>query len=245
MNRAVNFSRSKAELSLLENELRHCAAQSSDENWDIHSYLVLEKYIENIVSQNPLNISCLDITQNGALAAAERLRRECPKAMLMLIADQSIAPTEYLRPGIVANSLLLKPLSAKSTFNAFKELFNSFEQQMESADSGDEECFCIEIRGEKQFFAYSDIYYFEAREKKIFVNTKNSEIGFYATLDTLADSLPEQFVRCHRGFIVNRKKIRTVSYAQKLIFLKNDMLVPLSRGYKNNLDSALKGALKD
>ena len=224
MNRAVNFSRSKTELCILENELRHCAAQSGDENWDIHSYLVLEKYIENIGSQNPLNISCLDITQNGALAAAEQLRRECPKTMLMLIADQSIAPTEYLRPGIVANSLLLKPLSAKSAFNAFRELLDSFDRQMESA---------------------GDIYYFEAREKKIFLNTRNSEIGFYATLDTLADSLPEQFVRCHRGFIVNKKKIRTVSYAQKLIFLKNDMLVPLSRGYKNNLDSALKGALKD
>ena len=56
-----------------------------------------------------------------------------------------------------------------------------------------------------------------------------------------ADSLPEQFVRCHRGFIVNRKKIKTISYSQKLIFLNNDMLVPLSRGYKNSLDSALKG----
>ena len=241
MNRAVNFSRSKAELSLLENELRHCVAQNSDENWDIRSYLVLEKFVENILSKNSFEISCLDITQSGAIAAAEQLRREYPKAMLMLIADASIAPTEYLRPGIVANSLLLKPLSAKSVFKAFSELFSSLERQNDS-DSGDGgESFCIEIRGEKQFISYGYIYYFEAREKKIFVNTKNSEIGFYATLDTLADSLPEQFVRCHRGFIVNRKKIKTISYSQKLIFLNNDMLVPLSRGYKNSLDSALKG----
>ena len=99
MNRAVNFSRSKAELSLLENELRHCVAQNSDENWDIRSYLVLEKFVENILSKNSFEISCLDITQSGAIAAAEQLRREYPKAMLMLIADASIAPTEYLRPG--------------------------------------------------------------------------------------------------------------------------------------------------
>lgn len=245
MNRAVNFSRSREELSLIENELRHCIAQNSDENWDIHSYLALEKYIENIISQRPFDISCLDITQNGALAAAEQLRKECPKAMLMLIADQSISPTEYLRPGILANSLLLKPLNAGSLFKAFQELFDFSERQTESENSSDGDRFCVEIRGEKQFFAYDDIYYFEAREKKIFVNTKNSEIGFYATLDSLAGKLPEQFVRCHRGFIVNRKKIKTVSYAQKLIFLKNDMLIPLSRGYKSSLDSALKGALKD
>ena len=158
----------------------------------------------------------------------------------MLIADASIAPTEYLRPGIVANSLLLKPLSAKSVFKAFSELFSSLERQNDS-DSGDGgESFCIEIRGEKQFISYGDIYYLKPARKD-FVNTKNSEIGFYATLDTLADSLPEQFVRCHRGFIVNRKKIKTISYSQKLIFLNNDMLVPLSRGYKNSLDSALKG----
>lgn len=54
MNRAVNFSRSKAELSLLENELRHCVAQNSDENWDIRSYLVLEKFVENILSKTLL-----------------------------------------------------------------------------------------------------------------------------------------------------------------------------------------------
>lgn len=79
MNRAVNFSRSKAELSLLENELRHCVAQNSDENWDIRSYLVLEKFVENILSKNSFEISCLDITQSGAIAAAEQLRREYPR----------------------------------------------------------------------------------------------------------------------------------------------------------------------
>ena len=68
MNRAVNFSRSKAELSLLENELRHCVAQNSDENWDIRSYLVLEKFVENILSKNSFEISCLDITHGGTPA---------------------------------------------------------------------------------------------------------------------------------------------------------------------------------
>ena len=79
---------------------------------------------------------------------------------------------------------------------------------------------------------YSQIYFFEAREKKVFVCTCREEFGFYHTIDKLEKDLPEQFIRCHRGFIVNTEKIRRISFSQNVIFLADDFNVPLSRSYK-------------
>lgn len=60
----------------------------------------------------------------------------------------------------------------------------------------------------------------------------NEEFGFYHTIDGLEKELPEQFVRCHRGFIVNSTKIRKVALPQNLLYLTDDFEVPVSRSYK-------------
>ena len=62
----------------------------------------------------------------------------------------------------------------------------------------------------------------------------------FSTQDNLSEKLPEQFVRCHRGFIVNKHKIKKVALSQNLIFLTDGYDVPLSRSYK----SVVKGLYK-
>ena len=63
------------------------------------------------------------------------------------------------------------------------------------------------------------------------------EYGFYLTMDRLAEELPEQFLRCHRSFIVNSRKIRKIMLSQNLIGLEDGFDIPLSRSYK----AVLKG----
>lgn len=82
---------------------------------------------------------------------------------------------------------------------------------------------------------YDKIYYFEAREKKIYVCAGNEEFGFYHTMDKLSEELPEHFLRCHRGFVVNSLKIRKVMLSQNVIRLADGFEVPLSRSYKADL----------
>ena len=62
---------------------------------------------------------------------------------------------------------------------------------------------------------------------------KKRELAFYETIEHLAERLPEQFVRCHRSFIVSKKRIRKVMLSKNLIELEQGMEVPLSRSYKS------------
>ena len=90
----------------------------------------------------------------------------------------------------------------------------------------------IETREGRTYVPLAQIYYFEAREKRIYVRLKKQELAFYETMEHLTERLPDYFVRCHRSFIVNRQRIRRVMLSKSLIELEQGIQLPLSRSYK-------------
>jgi two-component system response regulator LytT len=63
---------------------------------------------------------------------------------------------------------------------------------------------------------FEDIVHAEAREKRVYVNTRENEFRTYYTLKTLETILPvENFIRIHDSYIVNMDAI------EELIFLGN------------------------
>ena len=79
---------------------------------------------------------------------------------------------------------------------------------------------------------YDRILYFECQNKLIYVNLEHQKIAFKAVLGELEQRLPSHFVRSHRSFIVNKRKIRDISYSLGEIYLETQDIVPLSRSYK-------------
>ena len=67
------------------------------------------------------------------------------------------------------------------------------------------------------------------------MNTGAREYGFYSTIEQLQEELGEQFIRCHRGFLVNQKKVERVVFAKNLIVLTDGYEIPVSRTYKSIL----------
>lgn len=79
---------------------------------------------------------------------------------------------------------------------------------------------------------FEQIYYLEAREKKVFVRTRQEEFGVGETMERLAEQLPENFVRCHRSFVVNEEHITQIRLSESLLYLGKELFVPISRTYK-------------
>ena len=79
---------------------------------------------------------------------------------------------------------------------------------------------------------YESIRYFEARTKQVVLVTATREYPFYATLDKLQQTLPPQFLRCHRSFIVNIRYVLRAHYNENLLYLEGEEPIPLSRSYK-------------
>lgn len=177
-----------------------------------------------------------DVEENGALPALVQARGACRDAFLSILAAPDVSPLAILRPEIAPTSLILHPLTPAEADRTACEIL-----RWACADDGTAQCFVIARRGEQEKIPWEHIYYFESRGKKLYARLRGEEIGFLGTLETLEQTLPENFLRCHRSFIVSVEKIQKVSFSENTILLWDGMSVPVSRGYKQAVKEHIRG----
>lgn len=232
------FSVKQSEVQAVYHTSKDFAARMTEENWDFHCFAGKEE-MEEFVKTNPLlDMICMDITAVDSLSTIQELRKKNKHAYIMLIASPRTSPALYMRPSIQAASLMLRPLMKEQVHEVLEEAFLKFSERFQKPD--DAEQFVIDNREGKWLIDYEQINYFEAREKKIFLNTDNREIAFYDTMENLEQSLPEYFLRCHRSFMINGKKIEKLLLGQNLAVLKKGWEIPVSRSYKSILKEYIK-----
>ena len=189
--------------------------------------------------KSPADMLCVDITMEGALELVKELRLLVPSAYIILIASAEISPLVYMRPTVAAQSLLLKPLSEKQIEAVLREAVESYAARFYQPDES--RMFVVESGGERSLIDYGRICFFEARDKRVYLNTESEEYGFYDTLEQLEEKLGGAFLRCHRSFLVNKDKIEHVFLSQNRIVLSGEFEVPLSRSYKPAMKEYLTG----
>lgn len=223
----------KNELDDMVQYSHYLAAHLSEEEWQ-YKILTSSKELEEYVEAEPLvDIACIDLKIENSIYLVERLRKINRNAYIILVASLSISPMKYLRPSIMAGSLLVRVYSQEQLKEVFKEAFTDYLQKFQS-DINNEDVYVIDSREGRQLISYDQIYYFEARNKKIVVGCKTKEISCYDTILNLTSNLPSYFVQCHRSFIVNEKKVKKVAL-EGWLELENDITVPISRTYKANV----------
>lgn len=217
------------EMELIKKLVRQAAAVLTEEKWQMEFFTRREQVAAFLKDRPLLDLACYDVSPKGSIDDLERIRRDYQKMRLLLIADASMSPMEYIRPTILASSLLLRPISPEQAREQLMELVEQFQDQ---AFHGQEESLVIETREGRTYVPLAQIYYFEAREKRVYVRLKKQEMAFYETMEHLEERLPDYFVRCHHSFIVSRQRIRKVMLSKSLIELEQGMQIPLSRSYK-------------
>ena len=240
MAEAIIFS-SGEDVPMLESALEDVLAYQTEEDWDLKSFTNLDEFCAAFTSIETIAIAVFDVSEKEASIRLEKVRDKMPDAFLVLTADKNVPPTRYIRPAIMPSALLLKPLRREAAEQCFKEIVSLYYARLNAPQSASDEKFCIDTKGQKTFVPIDKIIYFEAREKKISLNTKNREYQFYSSLDAIEQSLPACMVRCHRSFIVNVNHIMEVISSENLLYCTDDVVVPYSRGYKGQVIKALRG----
>lgn len=225
----INHCTVASELAMLTESSKSIIARLNDEQWEFYDCKNIKSFVEACKAGGSVDVAFIDVTEKQALSEAERFRTENGDADVLLIADNSMSPLDYIRPSIAASSLLLHPISESNANAVLTDFFKHFFKRGGQKTDGS---FEVNSREGKTYISYSKILYFEAREKKIFVVTDSREIGFYSTIDEIEKSLDGRFQRCHRSFIVNKERIDRLSISQGIIQLDEGAMVPLSRSYK-------------
>lgn len=84
---------------------------------------------------------------------------------------------------------------------------------------------------------YNDIVYIESLSDYIRVNTMSEQIISKEKISNLASRLPEIFIRIHRSFIINKEKIKSISYDEVMV---EDVYLNIGRSYRKVVKDSLK-----
>ncbi|BAL00629.1 hypothetical protein OBV_34300 [Oscillibacter valericigenes Sjm18-20] len=221
------YSSEKSEWATLVRECRELLARCGTEDVQILCPGRLKNLMDEMEAAVSVDVVCLDVTGDGGLSAAEQLRSRFAQMLLVLIADETMSPRTYMRPTILAASILFRPFQAEEAREVLQEVFRVL------AGSHSEQRLTISVSGETRRIPYQEILYFEAREKHIFLRTRHSEVSFYDTMEHLSEILPEDFLRCHKSYIVNTAHVRALSLAKSSLWLDDESIfLPVSRTYK-------------
>lgn len=93
----------------------------------------------------------------------------------------------------------------------------------------------LEVRKgfEVKFIPLESITYFESIKRKVVVYYDNTSIDYYYKFQDLDDFVSQYgFIRCHRSYIVNKKKISKVN---SLNLHVDDIEIPIGRTYKESI----------
>ena len=222
--------RDTREREQISQDCRMRVARHSDESLQLTGTSNDEELLRAAEQERLVHLLYYDYRSGQPLDVLRSFRRRNEGTMLMLITDPTVSPLEYLHPGVVPDSLLLRPVEAASLDASNGEFVDSFLERMRQRHAADS--FMVDTREEKVLIPYTQIYYFEARDKKLFVRTKHEEFAFYDTIEGLVSRLPAAFRRCHRSYIVNTEKIQRILSADNFIDLGSQIGVPISRSYK-------------
>lgn len=219
----------KRELAALETSARDNAAHLSEETLDCVAVLDLLPLRQKLQQAGAPDLACVDLGLVDSLSFSQNLRSSSRELFLVVVAPPELSPMQYLRPDILAGGLLLRPFTGQQAAAVLQGALRFCLQQREQTPDA---CFWVINRNGRESVRYSDILYFEARGKRICLITPAREYQFTDTMDHLAQTLPERFVRCHRSFIVRRDCIDRIQLSANLLYLESGEAIPLSRSYK-------------
>lgn len=233
MERLLLYDRKKSEREALIQRLHDCTAFFSDEQLLVEE-CARAAFVSSVLKKNnALDLAVMEIKERNDVELTKSLRRLKEQIELMLVAEATISPMEYLTPEVRASALLLRPCTKEQLEKVVKSFMNSYFSSRERENN--EPSILIENRQGKSVIPCRNIYYIEVRGKKLFIRQQDKEYTKYETLDNIMKLLPDYFIQSHRSFVFNTRFLDRVKLSENTIYLEHEITVPLSRTYKANV----------
>lgn len=239
----LSFMKNKEENEWLKKQIQFQAARWTEEQWRYYLFEELKRIKSYLYTEKPPDVVSWDVTSEDALNELMGERRKFNQAFLMIVADASISPVRYLRPGVFPSALILKPFDSEEVSHILSDAIEVFSERYQK--NQEDNAFLIETREGKIHIPYDQIKYIEAREKKLYIRRGMEEYGFYQTLEQMEKQLPGNFKRCHRSYIVNMDKVEKIRFSEGIIELSSGEEVFLSKSLKKSIRDYQKNGGKN
>lgn len=223
------YDRNRKEAKLLLDLSKDIFAYLSDEKLETEIAAVPESIKKILPAQELLDAALWEVAADGDIRMLKTVRKDFRTSEILIIAESTISPMEYLTPDIRAASLLVRPFGRKQAASVLREFLESV---CRAQDTPDERKIVVENQQGKISLPVHQIYYVEVRERKVFLRLRTKEYGQYTTMENMMELLPDSFVRCHRSYAVNTRYLERIKLSENTIYLRHGLEIPLSRSYK-------------
>lgn len=200
-------------------------------NHSLDANIVLQesdgKPVIDFVRTNHVDVLLLDINLKGKISGlhiAEELRKINKNAYI-------IFTTAHLEYAMLAYKFktfdyLPKPITFERLEETILRLFGDLESSHQKN--------YIKIGNSQTIVCENDIQYIKRDGMKLIFHTKDKDFETYSSFTKIESFLPENFVRCHKSFIVNINNISNIETSTNTISFGNNDYCLIGPKYKNN-----------
>ena len=188
--------------------------------------------ILDFVNSNKTDVLILDINLKSnitGLQLAEKVRQYNKNCYI-------IFTTGHLEYAIVAYKLktfdyLPKPITYERLEDTVVRLFEDVNGLPKRY---------IKIDNKNTMIDENEISYIRRDGMKLVFHTDTKDYEAYTSFNKIMDTLPSNFVRCHKSYVANINKIVNVEPVSNRIFFENNSFCDIGPKYKNNLMEVMK-----
>lgn len=202
-----------------------------------------DEIIEKLRTSENMGLYFLDIelkTDRNGLRLAQEIREYDPRGFIVFITSHSEMSYLTFQYKVEALDYILKdePQQLQSRICTCMEHVNN---KYMNINRGYRKTISITKGGRKIILEYNMILFFETsgNEHKIIVHTMNKSIEFFGKMKDIEARVANDFIRCHRSYLVNKKNIKEIKYADKVIVMINGAVCPVSHRMLNRVKNEM------
>lgn len=186
-----------------------------------------------IITENEIDIFLMDIQlEDGNGYELAKKIRQMEQYKLKHIVFITAVPTHAMNAyeNTHCYSYILKPIDQELLED---QLHTLIKYGTNKSDDVQGDYIELDLKSCKYLVKAEEILYMEAINQKKYIKTTKECIELSRiNLSTLSEKLPDYFVRCHKSFIVNRKRIEHVNKTDRTIKMKDtNEIIPIGRKY--------------
>lgn len=192
-------------------------------------YKNAESFLFSFSENDDFDIIFLDVhmeNMNG-IELSKKIREIDENVAIIFVTGVS----EYISKGygVGAINYLIKPLNSEDLKETLDRAYKSIKYDKERKN-----VLKVFVEKENMKIKYNEIKYFVIYSHYINIETVKGEISYKKKISDLEKELPEeQFVRCHRSYIVNLHYVKSVG--KDSLTLDDNITIPISRGKKDKI----------
>ncbi len=183
------------------------------------------KLLDEIRNSQNTGVYFLDIDLNSdmnGMKLAQQIRLFDPRGFIIFITAHSELSFMTFQYRVEAMDFVLKDNPAELKVKIRECLLNAMERYTLQTNKT-HKVYMIDVGGRKISVDYDEIFFFETSSNihKVILHAKDRQIEFSGTIKELANALDDNFVRCHRSFLVNKSNIKEVDAKNRIIHFTN------------------------